>query len=155
MESFIANTQIFEYSLTNKPIIMKKLLFTVALILLAQFSFAQDAFKADVVKLIQNSGAAGPMKVAKEQVMAVVPEAKKAAFSKDFDATLPSLYEKMAKVYMEVYTHQDIKEMLKFYESPIGKKMAEKSGELSSKSMAAGQEWGMELQTMISKYMQE
>ncbi|RRJ91150.1 DUF2059 domain-containing protein [Flavobacterium macacae] len=134
---------------------MKKLFFTAAFIFVAQLSFAQDAFKADVVKLIQSSGAAGPMKVAKEQILVAVPEEKRAAFSKDFDATLPSLYEKMAKVYMEVYTHQDIKDMLKFYESPIGKKMAEKSGELSSKSMAAGQEWGMELQTAMMKYIQE
>ena len=134
---------------------MKKLFFTAASIFVAQLSFAQDAFKADVVKLIQSAGAEGSMKVAKEQILVAVPEEKRAAFSKDFDATLPSLYEKMAKVYMEVYTHQDIKDMLKFYESPIGKKMAEKSGELSSKSMAAGQEWGMELQTTMMKYIQE
>ncbi|MFC6098273.1 DUF2059 domain-containing protein [Flavobacterium qiangtangense] len=134
---------------------MKKLLLTIALILVAQLSFAQDAFKADALKLIQNSGAAGPMKSAKEQVMASIPQDKQAVFSKEFDATLPSLYDKMAKVYMEIYTHQDIKDMLKFYDSPVGKKMAERSGDLMTKSMAAGQEWGMELQGIMMKYMQE
>jgi len=134
---------------------MKKLVLTIALILVAQLSFAQDAFKADALKLIQNSGAAGPMKSAKEQVMASIPQDKQAVFSKEFDATLPSLYDKMAKVYMEIYTHQDIKDMLKFYDSPVGKKMAEKSGDLMTKSMAAGQEWGMELQGIMMKYMQE
>jgi hypothetical protein len=134
---------------------MKKILLTVALVFFAQLSFAQDAFKTDVLKLIENSGAAGPMKSAKDQIMTAIPEDKKAVFSKEFDATLPSLYDKMAKVYMETYTHQDIKDMLKFYESPIGKKMAEKSGELATKSMAAGQEWGMELQTVMMKYIQQ
>lgn len=134
---------------------MKKLLLTIALILVTQISFAQDTFKADVLKLIQNSGAAGPMKSAKEQVMASIPEDKKAVFSKEFDATLPSLYDKMAKVYMEIYTHQDIKDMIKFYDSPVGKKMAEKTGELMTKSMAAGQEWGMELQSLMMKYIQQ
>lgn len=134
---------------------MKKNLLTIALVFFAQLSFAQDAFKMDVLKLIQNSGAAGPMKSAKDQIMTAVPEDKKAIFSKEFDATLPSLYDKMAKVYMETYTHQDIKDMLKFYESPIGKKMAEKSGELATKSMAAGQEWGMELQSVMMKYIQQ
>lgn len=134
---------------------MKKIVLTIALILVAQLSFAQDAFKADALKLIQNSGAAGPMKSAKEQVMASIPQDKQAVFSKEFDATLPSLYDKMAKVYMEIYTHQDIKDMLKFYDSPVGKKMAEKSGDLMTKSMAAGQEWGMELQGIMMKYMQE
>lgn len=134
---------------------MKKLLLTIALVLVAQLSFAQDAFKTDALKLIQNSGAAGPMKSAKEQVMASIPQDKQAVFSKEFDATLPSLYDKMAKVYMEIYTHQDIKDMLKFYDSPVGKKMAERSGDLMTKSMAAGQEWGMELQGIMMKYMQE
>lgn len=134
---------------------MKKLICTVAFVLVSQLGVAQDAFKADALKLIENSGAAGPMKSAKEQVMAAIPESKKPQFSTEFDATLPSLYDKMAKVYMEVYTHQDIKDMLKFYESPIGKKMAQKSGELVTKSMAAGQEWGMELQGVMMKYMQE
>ena len=133
---------------------MKKLICTVAFILVAQLGIAQDAFKADALKLIENSGAAGPMKAAKEQVMAAIPVDKKAVFSKEFDATLPSLFDKMAKVYMETYTHQDIKDMIKFYESPLGKKMAEKSGELATKSMAAGQEWGMELQNVMMKYMQ-
>lgn len=134
---------------------MKKILLTIALVFFAQLSFAQDAFKMDVLNLIQKSGAAGPMKSAKDQIMTAVPEDKKAVFSKEFDATLPSLYDKMAKVYMETYTHQDIKDMLKFYESPIGKKMAEKSGELATKSMAAGQEWGMELQSVMIKYIQQ
>lgn len=134
---------------------MKKILLTIALVFFAQLSFAQDAFKMDVLNLIQKSGAAGPMKSAKDQIMTAVPEDKKAIFSKEFDATLPSLYDKMAKVYMETYTHQDIKDMLKFYESPIGKKMAEKSGELATKSMAAGQEWGMELQSVMMKYIQQ
>lgn len=134
---------------------MKKILLTIALVFFAQLSFAQDAFKMDVLNLIQKSGAAGPMKSAKDQIMTAVPEDKKAVFSKEFDATLPSLYDKMAKVYMETYTHQDIKDMLKFYESPIGKKMAEKSGELATKSMAAGQEWGMELQSVMMKYIQQ
>ncbi|HEU4497248.1 MAG TPA: DUF2059 domain-containing protein [Flavobacterium sp.] len=134
---------------------MKRILLAIALAFVAQTSFAQDNFKIDVLKLIQNSGAAGPMKAAKNQIMASIPEDKKTMFSKEFDASLPSLYNKMAKVYMEIYTHQDIKDMLKFYESPIGKKMAEKSGELASKSMVAGEEWGLELQKIMMKYIQQ
>ncbi len=133
---------------------MKKVILVAFLVLSSAVTFAQDAFKADVLKVIEKSGAAGPMAAAKEQILANIPEANKEAFSKDFDATLPSLYEKMAKVYMETYTHEDIKAMLKFYETPVGKKMAEKAGELYKKNMAAGQEWGMELQSLMMKYMQ-
>ncbi|MBP6758001.1 MAG: DUF2059 domain-containing protein [Flavobacterium sp.] len=42
--------------------------------------------------------------------------------------------------------------MIAFYESPVGKKMSEKSGELTQKAMKAGQEWGKELQVIMEKY---
>ncbi len=84
--------------------------------------------------------------------MNIIPENKKENFSKEFEASLPSMYEKMAKVYMEIYTPEDIKGMIAFYESPVGKKMSEKSGELTQKAMKAGQEWGKELQVIMEKY---
>ncbi len=133
---------------------MKKLFITTAFFFIANFAMAQDAFKADVLKVIQQSGAAGPMQAAKEQIMQNIPLTKRADFSKDFDASLPSLYEKLTKVYMETYTHEEVKQMLKFYESPIGKKISESSGEIYKKSTAVGQEWGMELQSVMMKYME-
>lgn len=133
---------------------MKKIIVTIAVVLVSQFGMAQDAFKEDVLKVLKASGSAAQMEMAKDQVLVSIPEDKKADFSKDFDASLPSLYDKMAKVYMEVYTHDEIKQMLKFYESPVGKKITEKSSELTKKNMAAAQEWGMELQGMMMKYMQ-
>jgi hypothetical protein len=133
---------------------MKKLVLTLAFVAIAQIGMAQDAFKADALKVIEKSGAAGPMQNVKEQVLASIPEAKHAEFSKDFDATLPALYDKMAAIYMETYTHDELKEMLKFYESPIGKKISANSGEMMKKSTEAGQEWGMQLQGLMMKYMQ-
>lgn len=133
---------------------MKKFILTVAVVLIAQLGMAQESFKQDVLKVIEKSGAAGPIKNVKDQVIGNIPEAKQAEFSKEFDATLPALYDKMAVIYMETYTHDEIKEMLKFYESPIGQKISANSGELMKKSTAAGQEWGMQLQSMMMKYMQ-
>jgi hypothetical protein len=134
---------------------MKKLFTVVAFFFIANAAMAQDAFKADVLKVIQQSGAAAPMQMAKEQVMENIPLTKRADFSKDFDATLPMLYEEIAKIYMETYTHDEVKEMLKFYDSPVGKKMARSLGEITKKSNAVGQEWGMELQGVMMKYMEQ
>ena len=133
---------------------MKKLIFTVAIILASQLGMAQDAFKEDVIKVLKASGSGAQMELAKEEVMGSIPEDKRADFSKDFDASLPALYDKMTKIYMEAFTHDEVKKMLEFYESPVGKKVTEKAGELASKNMAAGQEWGMELQGIMMKYMQ-
>ncbi len=132
---------------------MKKVFLSIAFVLIAQMSMAQNAnFKADVLKLISISGADGAMKVAKLQISNIIRVDKKENFSKEFDASLPSMYEKMANIYMEIYTPEDIKGMIVFYESPVGKKMSEKSGELTQKTMQAGQEWGKELQAIMEKY---
>jgi hypothetical protein len=50
---------------------MKKFIITSAFFFIAHFAVAQDAFKADVLKVIQQSGAAAPMQMAKEQVMEI------------------------------------------------------------------------------------
>jgi hypothetical protein len=131
---------------------MKKLILSVVIVLVAQLTMAQDAFKDDVIKVIKASGSASQMEAAKDQIKAMIPEAKFEEFSKEFDSTMPALYDAMAKNYMETYTHDDIKAMLKFYESPVGLKISEKAGDMLKKNMEAGQEWAMELQGMMMKY---
>ena len=134
---------------------MKKLLVAVAFAFVTHIGFAQDeAFKKDVLRVIEMSGATNQMKSAKNQILQMVPKEKQAAFIIEFDATLPSLYDKLATIYMEEYSKEDIKAMIAFYESPVGKKINEKSGVILEKSQAAGQEWGQGLQTMMMKYAQ-
>lgn len=136
---------------------MKKLVVAVAFVLAAQVGMAQtqdEAFKKDVLKVLDMSGANAQMKSAKDQILKMIPAGKQAAFLVEFDATLPALNDKIAKIYMETYTPEDVKNMIKFYESPVGKKISEKAGILFEKSQAAGQEWGEGLQGMVMKYMQ-
>ena len=135
---------------------MKKLLLPIVFLLFAQITIAQNAnFKADVLKLISISGADAQIKIVKPQILNMIPENKKESFSKDFDASIPGLLEKMANIYMEIYTPDDIKAMIVFYESPVGKKMNEKAAELGQKSLQAGQEWSQELQGLILKYKED
>ena len=134
---------------------MKKLIVTFALVLLAQVGFSQDeAFKKDVLKVIEMSGAANQMKSAKTQILQMVPKEKQAAFILDFDATMPALYDKIAAIYMETYTKEDIKAMMAFYDSPVGRKINEKAGNILEKTQVAGKEWSEELQGLMTKYMQ-
>lgn len=135
---------------------MRKLFLTFALVLVANLGMAQanEAFKKDVMKMIEVTGSASQMNLAKDQILKMVPKEKQAAFLVEFDATLPALYSKMADVFMQEYTHDDVKAILKFYETPIGKKMREKAPVLAEKNMAASQEWAMGLQGMMAKYMQ-
>ncbi len=134
---------------------MKKIIVTVAFLAVANFGMAQDAtFKPDVLKVIQMSGGAASMELAKDQVSKMIPEAKRAAFLVEFNATMPALYDKLADIYMKEYTHDEIKEMIKFYESPVGKKITAKSTTIAQQGAKAGEEWGQQLQPMMMKYMQ-
>src|SRR6478609_8903560 len=117
---------------------MKKIILSLLFVGVTQLAVAQDAaLQKDVKKLIEMTGSLGSMNAAKAQVMKIIPQEKQAAFSKDFDAAMPALYDKMTKIYMEMYTKEDVKAILAFYETPVGKKMASKSSELVEKCMTA------------------
>ncbi len=134
---------------------MKKLILTIAFIAVAQFAFAQEdaAFKAEVMKVIEKSGSAGQMNSAKKQFLATIPKDKHAAFTLEFEAIMPKIYEGIAKIYMEEYTKDDIKAMLAFYESPVGKKMSLKSEIIAEKSQESMMELQGEIQALLMKYM--
>ena len=135
---------------------MKTVFFTFAFLVVTQLGFSQDeAFKKDVLKVVEMSGSAAQIKIVKAQILKMIPESKHAAFLVEFDATLPSLFDKTAQAYMETYTKEDIKEIIKFYESPIGIKISAKSVELAEKSQVAAKEWGQGLQGMMMKYIQQ
>lgn len=134
---------------------MKKLLIAVAFLLVANLGMAQDAaFKADVEKLIQLAGANAQMDIAKKQVVAMVPADKKEAFSKEFDAIIKPVREKQVAFYLKEFTADEVKQLIKFYESPLGKKMSEKAVKQAETSIADSQEIGMEIQGLMMKYMQ-
>lgn len=133
---------------------MKKLLFVFAFAFVSQLGFSQDAFKTDVTKVIEMSGSNATMDAAKAQVLAMVPTEKQAEFIKEFDLIIKSITEQQVKNFMEVYTHDDIKAMIKFYESPVGKKMQEKAPILAEKAMAMQQANMMQIQSLVMKYMQ-
>jgi hypothetical protein len=132
---------------------MKNKFLIIAFLFISQMNWAQDAtLKANIIRLIEMSGADAQMKVLKPEILKMIPEDKKENFSKEFDASMPSLYDKIVKVYMGMYSEEDIKAMITFYESPIGKKMSQNAGQLAQKSLIAGQEWGRELQALMTKY---
>jgi len=134
---------------------MKKLVLTFAFIAVTQITFAQDAFKNDVKRLVEVSGSTAQIDVAKKQIITMIPEAKQAEFLKEFDATMPSYFQKFYDFYMKEYTHEDVKAMLKFYDSPVGKKINSKAGPMAELTISAAQAWGTELQGILMKYMQQ
>jgi hypothetical protein len=132
---------------------MKNLFLSIALILIAQIGIAQDAaFKADVLKMISLSGSDAQKIMATNTFVKMIPEADRAEFTKVYEAALPGFYNKMVEIYMETYTHEDVKGLIAFYESPLGKKMSKNVVVIAEKSMKAAQEMAQEMFGIIKKY---
>ena len=132
---------------------MKKLLLAVAFILMANVTFAQsDAFKADVKTLLEVSGGMTQIEVAKKQVIGMIPADKQEEFSKEFEASLKPIIEAQENFYLTEFTHEEVKELIKFYQSPVGKKLADKLPKLTESTMPVIQQWSMSLQGIIMKY---
>jgi hypothetical protein len=151
---------------------MKKLLVTFGIVLVSHVGFTQtneaktastetitaapvdEAFKKDVLKVIERAGASGQLAAAKKQILGMIPEEKHAAFLVEFEALTAKVSESTAKIYMEEYTKEDVKAMLKFYDSPVGKKMAEKAEVIATKSQAEMMSLQGDMQALVMKYMQ-
>ena len=132
---------------------MKKVVLVFAL-LLAVTTQAQDnsEFEKETIEFIKLTGAGAAFESGINQIGMMVPAESKAAYSIEANKTLEPLYSKMAKLYMEEFTKEDIKELVKFYNTDLGKKLAEKQLGLTQKAMAFGQSWGMEVQAIAQKY---
>jgi hypothetical protein len=118
-----------------------------------QFGFAQDkASKEEVAAVIEKSGASGQINSVKKQVLSMIPLEKQAAFVVEFDILMKKVNDAMVEIYMQEYSKEDIKAMLAFYNSPVGKKMAEKAEIIASKSQESMVGLQGEIQALLMKY---
>jgi len=133
---------------------MKKLLLAFAFVLVSQIGFAQEnASKEDVSAVIEKSGNSGQMSAARTQMLTMIPQDKHAAFLVDFDILMKKVNDATVEIYMQEYSKEDVKAMLAFYNSPVGKKMAEKSEKIATKSQESMASLQGEIQALMMKYI--
>lgn len=133
---------------------MKNLLLAFALlwVVTVKAQETSSSFKKETVEFLKLTGAGAAFEDAIGQIGAMVAETNKAAFTKEANGTLVGLYDKMANLYMKEFTQTEIQELIRFYHSDLGKKLAEKQLSLMKKAMSFGQAWGMEVQAIAAKY---
>ena len=133
----------------KKTILMTMLLFFGAM---TTISAQDDAYKADAVKLVKLSADAAEAGLA--QVYTMIPEAKLDAFKKELEPVMNRYYEKIAVKSMEYYTHDDIKKLLKFYNSELGQKNLKVQEEMAKAAMGSmAQELQQDLMPIMQKYL--
>ncbi|MBP93437.1 MAG: hypothetical protein CMC55_04900 [Flavobacteriaceae bacterium] len=132
---------------------MKTLFLALALFLTVSISAQETTeFKKQTIEFIGLTGATSAFDDAISQIGARVPEANKAAFKKEANGTLDKLYEQLADIYMEEFTQDEIQELVAFYKTDLGKKLASKQSLLTQKGMILGQSWGMEVGQIAQKH---
>lgn len=132
---------------------MKKILL-VCIFMLAVVAQAQDNidFKSETVEFLKITGAGAAFENAIAQIGAGISEENKEVYTQEANGTLVGLYDKMAELYMAEFTQEEIGELVSFYNTDLGKKLAEKQLGLTQKAMSFGQSWGMEVSGIAQKY---
>jgi hypothetical protein len=71
------------------------------------------------------------------------------------EATINDLTEMLVPVYLKYMTKEDLEEMIKFYQTPVGSKFAKNTPLIMQESMQVGQKWGMKIGEDFKKKMKE
>ncbi|WP_205660321.1 DUF2059 domain-containing protein [Cognatitamlana onchidii] len=135
---------------------MKKILFVSLLLITMSFVQAQEGkkFKNETVEFLKITGAGAAFENAITQIGTMVPETSRATYVQEAQGTLTDLYDQLAELYMAEFTPEEIQQLVNFYKTDLGKKLAEKQLGLTQKAMSHGQAWGMKVQKIAQKYSQ-
>lgn len=146
---------------------MKKLnLLTIILLIFAIPSLAQDkveAYDQDVRKLLELTGSTATFNTVIDQMIGNyrqsdlgVPDEFWDQVLKEFKKDpLEELYKMILPIYKRHLTHEEIRGLITFYESEIGKTFIEKMPMIMQESMQAGSEWGQMIAEKITRKLKE
>lgn len=136
---------------------MNKLLITLCFVFVGVVAWAQiddPSYKSKVVELIDIQSASQlVMDNMVEQISVSIPEENKVEFKKDMDGIINKMIDKIADIYMENYTKEEVDALMDFYNTPIGKSIQNKLPEMIIKSQMVGESLTPEVMIIMQKYM--
>jgi hypothetical protein len=130
---------------------MKKIILVFAIVIgTSAFGIYGQTKNDDILKLLRISGTD---KMAEQMMSALIPQFKQLVpdipdvfwVKVSENLNIDDLLTACVPAYNKFYTHDEIKQLIKFYESPLGKRMVEVTPLLAQETMAIGQKWGEKL----------
>ncbi len=120
-----------------------------------------DSFDSDIMKMQQVNGSNASTNALFPRIMAQIKQSKPdltdsqmSAMKMDvFDVEVASLNEQLIPVFKKYYTQSEVKEIIAFYETPVGKKLAETTPKMMMDQMQLTQTWAMGLMGKIKSYL--
>ena len=106
-----------------------------------------DEYKATLEKMLELSGSMASAKAMVPQMISML----KQQWEGKFGSKLAELY---APVYQKYLTLDDLKKIVAFYESPVGKKLGASTPAMMAEGMQIGQKLGMEIATELQQELQ-
>jgi hypothetical protein len=145
---------------------MKKFISTLSLIfILTNLSFGQSdneyrealqtMFKVSGSEEIYQTAISQMFTMFKEQYASVKEETWVSLEAEFKNTSINDLIELLTPTYQKHLTLEEIKGLIEFYETPVGKKYAQKSPLIMQESMQIGQQWGMKIGEEFAKKMKD
>ena len=134
---------------------MKKIFITLLLLISFNSLSSQDQYKSLLIDYMTAQGQFETFNATIDQMGSMmgvtIKESDKEEFTKD---VMGSLIDLLVPVYKKHFSEQDLKDAIEMYETPIGKKISEKTPIIAQETMQASMQWGMELSQKMQKYIQ-
>ncbi|MDQ0968188.1 hypothetical protein QFZ20_003591 [Flavobacterium sp. W4I14] len=134
---------------------MKISILTLLLAFVTTFSFSQEtnSYQSSLTKLIQVSGSEAAYKGVLDQMVSMFKQQQSKVPKEFWDEfavevnknAIDRLINLVLPIYQKHLTEADLLGVIAFYETPAGKKFAEKTPLITQESMLAGQEWGKQI----------
>lgn len=142
---------------------MKKIFFTIIILTgFCNISNAQESYEESLARMMEVSGAQNSYKASINQMIIMykqqkpnVPEEIWTEFENEMQLSLEELEARLVPVYKKYLTQEDLKQIIAFYESSAGKKLAENTPYIMRESMVIGQKWGEELGKRFAEKMKK
>jgi hypothetical protein len=127
------------------------------------FGQSDDEFKAKLKNMFEVSGSEEAYKTVIKQMITMykqqfssVPEEAWNELQKEFLKTsIDDLVDMLVPVYSRHLTLDDLQKIIEFYQTPVGKKYAEKTPLIMQESIQVGQQWGMKIGQEFQNKLQE
>ena len=144
---------------------MKISILTLLLAFVTTFSFSQEnnSYKSSLTKLIQVSGSEAAYKGVLNQMVSMFKQQQSNVPKEFWDEftievnknAIDQLVNLVLPIYQKHLTEADLLGVIAFYETPTGKKFAEKTPLITQESMLAGQEWGKQIGQKVVDRLKE
>lgn len=146
--------------------LIKKMFFTLFILVSSTCStFCQDNtnYRSTLKKMLEVGGSEASFKVVIKQMFDMlklqktnVPDSVWSEFENEFLKTsMEDLVDMLTPVYQKHLTATDLDKMIEFYQTPVGKKYAEKTPVIMQESMQVGQQWGARIGKKFQERLQE